>query len=48
MSTLLIVDDVPANLALLIDAAGAAGHRVLLAESGERALKLAAKVAPDP
>lgn len=47
MSTLLIVDDVPANLSLLIDAAGAAGYRVLLAESGERALKLAAKVRPD-
>jgi DNA-binding response OmpR family regulator/DNA-binding CsgD family transcriptional regulator len=47
MSTLLIVDDVPANLALLIDAASAAGHRVLLADSGERALKLVAKAAPD-
>jgi DNA-binding response OmpR family regulator/DNA-binding CsgD family transcriptional regulator len=47
MNTLLVVDDVPANLALLIDAAGAAGHRVLLAESGERALRLAAKAAPD-
>jgi DNA-binding response OmpR family regulator/DNA-binding CsgD family transcriptional regulator len=47
MSTLLVVDDVPANLAMLIDAAGAAGFRVLLAESGERALKLAAKAKPD-
>jgi len=47
MSTLLVVDDVPANLALLIDAASAAGHRVLLADSGERALKLVAKAAPD-
>ncbi len=47
MSTLLIVDDLPANLALLIDAASAAGHRVLLAEDGERALRLAAKARPD-
>jgi DNA-binding response OmpR family regulator/DNA-binding CsgD family transcriptional regulator len=47
MSTLLVVDDVPANLALLIDAAGSAGHRVLIAEDGERALKLANKVIPD-
>ncbi|MBP6863634.1 MAG: response regulator [Candidatus Didemnitutus sp.] len=45
--TLLVVDDVPANLALLVDAAGAAGYRVLLAESGERALRLTTKVRPD-
>jgi DNA-binding response OmpR family regulator len=47
MKTLLVVDDVPANLSILIDAASAAGYRVLLAESGERALKLAAKTTPD-
>jgi len=47
MKTLLVVDDVPANLSVLIDAASAAGYRVLLAESGERALKLAAKTRPD-
>jgi DNA-binding response OmpR family regulator/DNA-binding CsgD family transcriptional regulator len=47
MSTILVVDDLPANLAVLIDAAGAAGFRVLLAENGERALKLAAKAKPD-
>lgn len=47
MSTLLVVDDVPANLALLLDAAGSAGHRVLIAENGERALKLAGKASPD-
>jgi DNA-binding response OmpR family regulator/DNA-binding CsgD family transcriptional regulator len=47
MKTLLVVDDVPANLSVLIDAASAAGYRVLLAESGERALKLAAKARPD-
>lgn len=47
MSTLLIVDDLPANLAMLIDAASAEGFRVLLAENGERALKLAPKAQPD-
>ncbi len=47
MKTLLIVDDIPANLSMLIDAASAAGYRVLLAESGERALKLAARTRPD-
>lgn len=47
MNTLLIVDDVPANLAMLTDAAGAAGFRVLLAEDGERALRLAARAQPD-
>ncbi|HVU24950.1 MAG TPA: response regulator [Opitutus sp.] len=47
MSTLLVADDVPANLAILIDAAGAAGFRVLLADSGERALALALKAQPD-
>jgi DNA-binding response OmpR family regulator/DNA-binding CsgD family transcriptional regulator len=47
MKTLLVVDDVPANLSVLIDAASAAGYRVLLAESGERALKLAEKTKPD-
>jgi DNA-binding response OmpR family regulator/DNA-binding CsgD family transcriptional regulator len=46
MNTLLIVDDLPANLAMLIDAASADGFRVLLAESGERALKLAPKAQP--
>lgn len=47
MKTLLVVDDVPANLSMLIDAASAAGYRVLLAENGERALKLAARTTPD-
>ena len=47
MKTLLVVDDVPANLSMLVDAASAAGYRVLLAESGERALKLATRTKPD-
>ncbi len=47
MSSLLIVDDVPANLSVLIDTASAHGHRVYLAENGERALALAQRVRPD-
>jgi DNA-binding response OmpR family regulator/DNA-binding CsgD family transcriptional regulator len=45
--TLLIVDDVPANLAVLIDALTQERYRVLLAENGERALRLAAQIRPD-
>ena len=37
-ATILVVDDVPANLGLLFDALTQAGHRVLVAESGEGAL----------
>jgi len=47
MATLLIVDDHPANLNVLVDAATLAGHRVRLAESGERALEIVARSAPD-
>lgn len=47
MKTLLIVDDVPANLSVLIDTLGAADFRVLLADSGERALVLVQKKRPD-
>lgn len=47
MATLLIVDDHPANLSMLVDAAAAAGHRVRLAESGERALDVVTRSAPD-
>ncbi|WP_221032323.1 response regulator transcription factor [Actomonas aquatica] len=47
MSSLLIVDDVPANLSVLIDTASAHGHRVFLAENGERALALAQRVRPE-
>ncbi len=36
--TVLIVDDVPANLSLLLDCLGGAGLEVRFAESGERAL----------
>lgn len=47
MATLLIVDDHPANLSMLVDAAAASGYRVHLAESGERALEVVKRSAPD-
>jgi DNA-binding NarL/FixJ family response regulator len=39
-STVLVVDDTPANLGLVLESLGAAGLRVLVAESGARALEL--------
>jgi DNA-binding response OmpR family regulator/DNA-binding CsgD family transcriptional regulator len=38
--TVLVVDDTPANLGLVLESLGAAGLRVLVAESGARALEL--------
>src|SRR5688500_7678382 len=46
-ATILVVDDVPAILSVLFDALGGAGHRVLVAESGESALEILPNVAPD-
>jgi len=43
----LIVDDVPDNLALLHDALDEAGYTVLVAHEGEAALRIAGEVAPD-
>jgi CheY-like chemotaxis protein/DNA-binding CsgD family transcriptional regulator len=43
----LIVDDVPDNLALLHDALDESGYTVLVATSGEAALALVAKAPPD-
>ncbi len=43
----LIVDDVPDNLALLHDALDESGYAVLVATSGEAALQRAAQVVPD-
>jgi len=43
----LIVDDTPAHLSLLVDALEAAGHRPLVATSGELALKRLDQVQPD-
>ena len=41
--TVLVVDDTPANLGVVMDLLGAAGCRVLLAENGLRALELLAQ-----
>lgn len=46
-STILIVDDVPANLGLLFDALTGAGYRVLVAETGEGALAQLEHEIPD-
>lgn len=43
----LVVDDVPANLSLLLDSLSDAGHEVLVAESGRSALSLLAHTTPD-
>ena len=43
----LIVDDVPDNLALLHDALDESGYTVLVATSGEAALRIAAELPPD-
>jgi DNA-binding response OmpR family regulator/DNA-binding CsgD family transcriptional regulator len=43
LPTVLVVDDTPANLGLVLDALGSAGLRVLVAESGARALELLAQ-----
>ena len=40
-SRILVVDDVPANLDVLCQALEAAGYKVLVASSGEVALKIA-------
>lgn len=46
-ATILVVDDTPANLAVLYDHLQTAGYRVLTAESGESALKRVGHVTPD-
>lgn len=46
-ATILVVDDVPANLGLLFDALTQTGHRVLVAESGESALAQLQHETPD-
>ncbi len=45
--TVLIVDDVPANLGVLLDFLGEAGYEVLVAESGEGALLQLTYARPD-
>ncbi len=46
-ATILIVDDNPTNLNILIDYLNEAGFKILIAESGERALYQTAHVQPD-
>ncbi|WP_437277242.1 ATP-binding protein [Sorangium sp. So ce375] len=43
----LIVDDVPANLGVLVDSLECIGHRVLVAQGGEEALMRASLMRPD-
>ncbi|WP_437587452.1 response regulator [Sorangium sp. So ce1000] len=45
--TILIVDDMPANLAVLVDHLESAGHQALAAEDAEAALKRASLMKPD-
>lgn len=44
---ILVVDDTPANLSLLLDALTSAGHEILVAESGRSALSLLEHTTPD-
>jgi DNA-binding response OmpR family regulator/DNA-binding CsgD family transcriptional regulator len=46
-ASVLVVDDTPANLALLLDALVGAGYRLLVAESGQSALAQLAHAKPD-
>lgn len=46
-SRVLVVDDTPANLSLLLDALTEAGHEILVAESGRSALSLLDHTTPD-
>lgn len=45
--TVLIVDDTPANLSVLLQCLSDAGHQVLVAEDGEEALELVSRRPPD-
>jgi CheY-like chemotaxis protein len=45
--TILIVDDTPANLGVLVETLGAAGYRLMVAEDGEEALAQTAQCTPD-
>ncbi len=45
--TILIVDDTPANLGVLVETLGAAGYRLMVAEDGEEALAQTAQTVPD-
>lgn len=45
--TILIVDDTPANLSVLVETLGGAGYRLMVAEDGEEALAQTAQTVPD-
>lgn len=45
--TILVVDDTPANLGVLVETLGAAGYTLMVAEDGEEALAQTAQIAPD-
>ncbi|MGU7771724.1 adenylate/guanylate cyclase domain-containing protein [Burkholderia sp. MR1-5-21] len=47
MQTILIVDDTPANLGILVESLEARGFRIVVAEDGEEALQRAEFVRPD-
>lgn len=45
--TILIVDDTPANISVLVDALAGTGYQLLVAEDGEDALEQTARTLPD-
>jgi signal transduction histidine kinase len=45
--TILIVDDTPANISVLVDTLAETGHHLLVAEDGEDALEQTTRVLPD-
>lgn len=45
--TILIIDDTPANLSVLVDCLGDAGYRLMVADDGEEALTQVAQSRPD-
>ncbi len=45
--TILIVDDTPANLGVLVETLGGAGYRLMVAEDGEEALEQVTQTIPD-
>ena len=46
-ASVLVVDDTPANIGVLLEALGDAGHEVLVAESGQSALAQLEHALPD-
>src|SRR3954468_1127701 len=45
--TILIVDDTPANLGVLVETLGTAGYQLMVAEDGEEALAQTLQIQPD-